>query len=195
MGFLRPEITSRQQRSPATPLGENVLAQLSQYFNSADFGKGVSAPNREAMGSVDSFIKARETPDQFMSLMGPLREVFQINTDRAAGEVREGFSQTGGRLSTALGREEGKARNEGNLNLEALMSQLFLGDQANLLNAIGQKQNMAVQNTAPVFDFGAAGVLPDQTIIQDSPAKMIFQGIGELLKAASASASAIRGGT
>lgn len=145
------------------------------------------------MSSVDSFIQARETPEQFMSLMGPLREVFQLNTDRAAGEVREGLSQTGNRLSTAAAREEGKVRNEGNLNLEALLSQLFLGDQANLLNAIGQKQNMAIQNTAPAFDFAGAGILPDQTIIQDSPATMIFKGLGELIKAGAQGAAAFKG--
>lgn len=167
---------------------------LRQQLGGGSFGSGIAAPQQQAMQSVNQFISARETPEQFMALMGPLREMFQLNSDKAAAQTREGQSIAGTRLSRSTASAEGATRNEGMLGLESLMSQLFLQDQGNLLNAIGQKQGMAQQNVDPFLQFGSAGIMPDQTMINDSTGMQLFKGLGELLKIGASAAGSLRGG-
>lgn len=75
----------------------------------------------------------------------------------------------GNRFGTPLAREEGRVRGEAGLNLDALISNLFLNEQGNLLNAINSMQTMGVQNTAPAFNMAQQGVHQDQTIVTDDP--------------------------
>lgn len=193
--MLKPVVSSRQQKSQATPLGEDILSLLKKQLTSSDtFGGGVTGAQQGAMKSMDKFIGARETPEQFMKLMGPLKEMFQLNTDKSAAQTRESFGATGNRMSRSAMKAEGATRNEGNLSLQAMLSQLFMGDQANLLGAIGQKQQMANQNIAPALDFGAMGIMPDQTMINDSTATTLFKGFNELLKSGTGVAKTIATG-
>jgi hypothetical protein len=94
--------------------------------------------------------------------MGPLRKLFQQDTDRAAADTREAFGATGNRMSSALAREEGRMRGERGTQLDALMSQLFLGEQGNLLNAIGLQGQLGTQALTPFMTLGSMGILPEE---------------------------------
>lgn len=131
-------------------------------LTSGELGTGVGAGQKAAGRNVQDYISARGDMGAFEELMGPLRKVFQAETDRGAAQIRESFGATGNRMSTGLAREEGLFRGESADRLNALMSQLFLGEQSNLLNAIGLQGQLGKEAIAPVFSLASMGILPEE---------------------------------
>ena len=170
MGFLKPDIESREVKSQATPLAEGVLSRLmTMLTEGGQLGDPIGPGQTAAAAGVQDFITARETPDQFLELMGPLRDVFNRQTDRAAAQTRESLGATGNRFSTSLIKEEGRLRGERGTELDAMISQLFLQDQGSLLQALGLQNQFATSALSPFLNLSGLGINPDQTIVSDSP--------------------------
>lgn len=133
-----------------------------------DFGGGFGKGQIAGAEGIQDYISARQTPDQFAELMDPLRKMFDIETERAAAAQKESLGMTGNRFSTSLAREQGRLRGERATQLDALMSQLFLGEQGNLLQALGMQHQMGSEAIEPFFQFAEMGILPEQLYKQDS---------------------------
>lgn len=175
MGFLKPDIESRETGSQATPLAEDILKLLRGQIAGGDFGSGVTKTQRSATDSAEKFIDDRQSPEAFAELMGPLRKMFDIQTNRSAAATREAFSQTGNRFSTSLGKVESQGRNERDLQLDSLLSELFLQEQGRLLQGIELLGKMGSSNIAPFMALGQQGINPDQTIVSDSPVMSLLK--------------------
>lgn len=174
MSFLDPTIEARQPKSQATPLSEELIQLLTGMVTS-ETGGGFA----EGQKGISDFASARSSPEQFLELMGPLREMFDRETERQVSQTREGFSATGNRQSLGLAREEGRQRTERGTNLDALISDLFLKEQSNLLRAFESLRS-------PFIDFGKLGILPEDTFLKDSRFTTITRGIGDLGQGAAA---------
>lgn len=173
--LLKPNVESREVRSQATPLAEDVLAQLRAEIAGGTFGAGVGPAQQGAISSAQGFIKARESPEQFLQLMGPLREMFNIQTEKDVAQTREGFGAAGGRLSKGLAREEGRVRNERGIAGDAAISQLFLQDQDRLLQGINLLGSLGAQSLLPFLQLGGMGINPEAQIVNDSPLMSILK--------------------
>lgn len=149
------------------------------------FGDPLGALQTEAASGVQDFIGARETPEQFLELMGPLRDVFNRQTDLDAAQTKESLGQSGNRFSTAVPSLIGRQRGERATQLDALMSQAFLQEQGGLLQALGMLQGFGQEATRPFFDFAKMGILPEQTVVQDSPFVTGAGVLTDILKAIS----------
>ena len=186
MGFLKPRIEGRQVKTQATPLAEGILDFLMKSLSGeggVEGGGGFGAAQR----GFAEFAEARSTPEQFLELMGPLRAVFERQTERDVAQTREGFSAAGGRLGTGLAREEGRVRTERSTELDALMSQLFLQEQDKLLTALSGLR-------APFMQFGAQGIQPEQTVVTDAPFVAFTKVLADLAKGGGAVIGAAKGG-
>ena len=75
MGFLQPRIETRQPRSQATPLAEDVLGLLRKQILGGTFGEGAGSLQREAGTAIRQFVNARQTPDLFKELAAPIMEL------------------------------------------------------------------------------------------------------------------------
>ncbi len=183
MGFLKPDIEAREVRSQASPLSDELLKFLTGNLT----GEGVAGGGGDvgfAQQGLRDFATARSTPEQFLELMGPLRAIFERQTEVDVAKTREGAVATGNRQSIGLAREEGRVRTESNTNLQALLSDLFLKEQSNLVNALG-----AIRQ--PFLDFAQLGINPDQTIISDSPFVQGAKTLADLAKGAGAVIDAV----
>ncbi len=182
--LFKPDIEARQPKSQATPLSQGILDFLTRSISGegeeggGDFGF--------AQQGFRDFATARSTPEQFLELMGPLRAIFERETEKSVAQTREGFSATGNRQGTGLAREEGRVRTEQATNLDALMSQLFLREQDNLLKALSGLRE-------PFTQFGAQGILPEQTIVSDSPFVTLTKTLADLAKGAGAVIGEVKG--
>lgn len=143
-----------------------------------DFGGGFGKGQIAGAEGIQDFISARQSPEQFAELMGPLRKMFDIETERAAAAQRESLGMTGNRFSTSLAREQGRLRGERSTELDALMSQLFLGEQGKLLQALGMQHDMGTAAIEPFFRFAEMGILPEQLYKQDSAWKR-YSGVAK----------------
>lgn len=188
MGFLRPEVQAQQVRSQATPLAEDVLENLRRQLRGGVYGEGVGPLQREAGTAIRQFMAARETPERFESLAQPMIDISRRETDRGAAQLRENLGTAGLRLGTPATQAEGRFRAEAGQNLDSLLAQLFSQEQANLLQSIGMLQSMGVSNIAPFLQMAGLGIIPDQTIVTDSPwvigaetAAGLMEGLGSLL--------------
>ena len=175
MGFLKPDIEAHQPKSQATPLSSDILQMLREAIKGGTFGEGLGSQQKAAGEGVERFIGARETPEQFLELMGPLREQFARETERGVAGQRESLGLTGNRFSESLLREEGRFRRERGTDIDALMSNLFLQDQGNLLSALGLQGQLGQQATQPFFDFASLGIRPEETVVSDSPWVTFFK--------------------
>ena len=195
MGFLKPDIESKEVKSQATPLAENVLTRLMALLSEGGLGTPIGPGQTAAAGGIQDFIGARETPEQFLELMGPLREVFNRETGRIQAQQKETFGQIGSRFSSSLAGETGRVGRERATDLDAMISQLFLQDQGSLLQALGMQQQFGQQALDPFLQMAGLGISPDQTIVSDSPfvtyMKLVTQGAEA---AAGAAAAAGAGG-
>ena len=185
MGIFKPQIEKESVESQATPLAGDVLQMLIQQLTGGTAGEGFG-PQQRAGGSIQQFIDARADPAKFLELMAPLREAFNLQTDRSAAQTREGFGAQGARLSTSLARTEGRQRGERDIQLDSLISQMFLADQGNLLRAIGAQQEFGTQNLAPFFNLAGQGIFPENTIIQDSQFSQILKPLLQIITAGAA---------
>lgn len=174
MGFLQPDIETRQPKSQATGLSEELIQLLTGMVTS-ETGGGFA----EAQKGFSDFASARSSPEQFLELMGPLREMFDRETERQVSQTREGFSATGNRQSLGLAREEGRQRTERGTNLDALISDLFLKEQGNLLKAFELMR-------APFTGIGSQGIFEEDSFVIDSPFTTFTRGIGDLAQGAGA---------
>ena len=182
MGFLKPDITSRQPRSQASPLSDELIKFLTEMITgTAEPGSG--GPFGDAQRGIQDFATARSSPEQFLELMGPLREMFNRETDKQVAQTRESFGVTGNRLSTGLAREEGRQRTERGTDLDALISGLFLKEQENLLKSFELLRS-------PFLDIARQGILPEDTIINDSSFVAASKVFGDLAKGGAAIAGA-----
>ena len=178
MGFLKPNIETRQPTSQATPLSQDVLSILRQAISGGNMSDTALTPEQKAASEgVSSFIASRQSPEMFNQLMGPLREAFGLQTEKDVAATRSGFSATGNRFSRSMMREEGRVRNEANTNLNAQLSKMFLDEQTNLLGALQLQQGMGMQNLQPFLDFAGLGVLPQQTFVTDNPWMTLLSGV------------------
>ena len=185
MGFLKPDITSRQPRSQASPLSDELIKFLTEMITgNAEPGSG--GPFGAAQQGLADFATARSSPEQFLELMGPLREMFNRETDRQVAQTTESFGASGNRLSTGLAREGGRQRTERGTNLDALISQLFLSEQENLLKAFELMRS-------PFLDIGKLGILPEDTIVNDSPFVTGANIFGNLASGAGDVITAVKG--
>ncbi len=185
MSFLKPDIEARQPKSQATPLSQGILDFLLKNL-SGEGEEGAGGDLGVAQQGFRDFATARSTPEQFLELMGPLRAIFERETEKDVAQTREGFSATGNRQGTGLAREEGRVRTEQATNLDALMSQLFLREQDNLLKALSGLRE-------PFTQFGSQGILPEQTIVSDSPFVTLTKTLADLAKGAGAVIGEVKG--
>ncbi len=153
---------------------------LREAIAKGEFGEGLTKGQRESDASLESFISARETPEMFAELIKPLEAIFNRGTDRAAAQTREGFSATGNRFSTGLAQTESRQRGDRQLDFQGMLSELFFGQQDQLLNAIGQQSAQGAANAQPFFDFAGLGILPENTIVSDSPSTQALKFFTEL---------------
>lgn len=181
---FRPRIEAHQPKTQATPLSGDILTLLRSAIEGGTIGEGLTAHQQEAGAGVRDFIDARQTPDAFMALMGPLREAFNLQTEKAVGGMREGMAPLGARMGTSAGRVEGQMRGERDLQLDSLLSQLFLQEQGALLQALGMQHGMGQSNMQPAFDFGAMGIMPEQLMVRDSSFLTAMKGLSELMQGA-----------
>jgi len=114
--------------------------------------------------------------------MEPIRGASEFQTERDVADTREGFSVLGGRFSSPLASAEGQVKAERGANLDSLISQMFLADQGNLLNAINSMHQQGSQNVAPAFQMAGLGINPENTIVSDSPFVKGMQLFTELAK-------------
>lgn len=193
MGFLRPEIRAHQPKSPATPLAEDVLANLRRQLTGGVYGEGVGPLQREAGTAIRQFVEARQTPDQFANLLQPIIDINRREVDRGAAQIRESFGAMGQRLGTPLARAEGDFRAEAGQNLDRLLSQLFMQEQGNLLQALGLMQTMGDMNIQPFLQMASLGILPENTIVTDSPWVTGAQTIAGLMEGVGSLAGGFKG--
>ena len=170
MGNLtKPKVRTKQPKSQATPLSEDILGMLRGMMSQGGFGDPISSTQKAAAGGTQDFIDARKDTDAFNELMGPLRKAFEVDTDRAAAGQRESLGMLGGRFSTGLAREEGRLRGERATELDAMISQMFLQEQSNLLGALGLQSQQGQSFMQPFMDFGKMGIFEENMFIEDSP--------------------------
>ena len=184
MGFLKPEVEGFQPKSQATPLSGDILSMLRGLMSGGQFGEPIGPGQQAAAGGIQDFISARETPDQFLELMGPLRESFNRETGRIQAQQKETFGGLGNRFSTSLARETGRVGRERGTDLDAMISQMFLQDQGSLLQALGMQQQFGQQATQPFFDCAKLGIVPEEPVVTDSPWTTLLQILTEAAGAA-----------
>ena len=178
MGFLKPRVEGRPVKSQATPLAEGILEFLVNSLSGEGGAEG-GGDFGAAQRGLGEFAEARSSPEQFLELMGPLRAMFDRETERNVAQTKEDFSVTGNRLGTGLAREAGRVRTERSTDLDALMSQLFLQEQDKLLTALTSLRD-------PFVQFGSQGIQPDKTIVSDAPFVAITKTLADLAKGAGA---------
>ena len=160
---------TKKQKSPATPLSNDILGVLRNMMSQGEFGAPISPTQKAAASGTQDFISDRSNPEMFNELMGPLRKAFERDTDRAAAGQRESIGMLGGRFSTGLAREEGRLRGDRATDLDAMISQMFLQEQGNLLSALGLQGQLGQQFMDPFMDFGKMGIFPDHQVVSDNP--------------------------
>jgi hypothetical protein len=154
----------------------------------------VGAGQKAAGESISKYIAARESPEAFEELMGPIREAFNLDTEKIAAQQKEELGVIGGRFGTGLAREQGRLRGERGLELDSLMSQLFLGEQQNLLGAIGTQGQLGTAAIAPFLQALTLGVQPEETVVGNSPFQNLLD-LGSVVAAIMAGAKGPGGGT
>lgn len=193
MGFLKPNIETRQPRSQASPLAEDFLGLLRKQLLGGTFGEGLTGGQREAGTAIKQFVNARQTPEQFNKLAAPLIDLSNLNLDRSASDLRESFGAAGNRFGSGAAGGEAKLRSEANTNLNAQLSELFNSQQGQLLQGIMGMQQFGLQNLQPFMDFASQGILPEQMFVQDSPFVQSMKLLTQLVDAAGGAAKGFKG--
>lgn len=172
---MQPNVESREVKSQATPLAGDVLDVLRKQITGGTFGEGFGPLQREAGTAIQQFTHNRADPANFAKLMGPLREMFNTQTDRGAAQVREGMGAAGNRFSTSTMREEGRFRGERANALDAQIGQMFQESQNQLLQGLGMMQNFGAQNVNPFFQMASQGINPENQIVTEDPIMQILK--------------------
>lgn len=168
MAFFKPETNRMEQRTQATPLAQDVLGTLQRTLQQQGIGAPLSEGQAAAGSNLSDFINALQDPGRFEELAAPLQTISDRTTDRQAAELREGFTQVGGRLGSPLMRAEQRLRTENQQNFDAQLANMFQQNQDLLLRAIGGQQQSAIQNLAPFLELAQLGVLPDHVVKEPS---------------------------
>lgn len=179
MGFLKPSIEQHEVSNQASPLAEDLTGFLQQILRGGDLS-AITPGTARAQEGLSEFTNALQDPGRFEELAGPLRTVNQRDTDRAAAQLREGFTQVGGRLGSPLMRAEQLLRTENQQNLDAQLANLFQQNQDLLLRGLSAQGALGLDALAPILQFASQGIQNPETVAQDSPFTRTLGAIGDI---------------
>lgn len=194
MGFLKPQRETYQPQSQASPLAGDVLDLLRRSIAGGTFGSGFGPLQRGAGTAIQQYVNARQTPEMFNKLAEPLVKLADIQLGKNLGNLKEAFSIGGNRFSSSAAKGIAQEQTDSSANLQAQLSDLFMKGQDQLFNAIQAMQTMGTQDLAPLFSMAGMGILPEQTVYQDSPFVKGVQLWTNLMAAAGDAAKAAASG-
>lgn len=163
---LRSEAETRQPRSQATPLAEDVLGILRKQISGGTFGTGFGPLQQQAGTAIQQFVNSGAggrfesgtlpqvrdinlTPVDIATQIGNLENIQQRSSQRALADVRETIgAQGGGRFGTGVTRAVGDTARDLELGFTAQLDQL-LRDQQGLqlgVQQAGIQRDLAVGN-------------------------------------------------
>lgn len=172
---MGPRIDKEERRSQATPLAEDVLAQLQGQLAAGAFGSGVGPLQREAGTAIRQYLASL-----FSRQSGEGLEAFRARgeaaTERSAAELREGFGAFGSRFGSQVQRGETDLRREALLDQAALEEQ-----QRNIIDqliagAIPQMFAQGQANIQPFLQLAAMGILPEEIIASPGVGQQLLGG-------------------
>lgn len=163
---LRSEAETRQPRSQATPLAEDVLGILRKQVTGGTFGTGFGPLQQQAGTAIQQFVNSGAggrfesgtlpqvrdinlTPVDIASQVGTLEGIQQRSSQRALADVRETVgAQGGGRFGTGVTRAVGDTARDLELGFTAQLDQLLRDQQGLQLGAqqAGVQRDLAVGN-------------------------------------------------
>lgn len=201
---MGPNIRSVDQRNRATPLANDYLKILQGQLDQGAFGTGVGPLQKQAGKGAQQYLIARQNAPQTNTaaqvgdytnqLIDAVSRRSNVNTNRQAQDLREGFGIAGGRYGTSLARGEGLLRSESGMNLDSIIANILTaqGDRqqgarqfdvgANqagnnqLLQAIMALQGMGNENLNPFNAFASQGIINPETIVSPGIGSQLLQG-------------------
>ena len=182
----RQEVTSQ-----ATPLAQDILKLLQGQLSEGAFGTGVGPLQREAGTASRQFVESGGGQFDLSPLFKALEEGQGRRTEKAVGNLREGFGITGQRFGSALATGEAELRTGMGTNLEARMADItrqeFGAQQNRLLQGISQMFWIGQGNIQPFMQLAAMGINPD--VFTENPWMTGLKAVG----GAASGAAAIKG--
>ena len=161
---------------------------LQGQLSEGAFGTGVGPRQRQAGTAASQFVSSGGGQFDLSPLFEALEAGQGRRTEKAVGNLREGFGITGNRFGSALQTGEAELRTGMGTNLEALMADItrqeFGAQQNRLLQGISQLFGIGQGNIQPFMQLGAMGINPD--VFTENPWISGLKAGGEVLKGAGA---------
>lgn len=181
MSVLKPKVSQAQRTSQATPFAQDVLQALRAQFAEEGFGNGFGALQREAGTSARQFVNSGGGQFNTSELFSNMEKIHDRKVDEGAQGLREAFAAIGGRFGDGLAKAEGDFRANEAANFGAQIGEIqrqeFASQQDRLLKGIMAMFDMGTQANAPIWGMASSGIIPSDTVVQDSP---FSQGLGIL---------------
>lgn len=180
-----PRIDKVERTSQATPLAEDVLAELQGLLSQGAFGTGVGPLQRESGTAIRQFLaslqqRAGDITGGTSDLLDAVSNRNAEFVNRQATDLREVFGAAGSRFGTQIGRAEGDLR-RGAANDFAVTSANTLLQDRNLtdqllLGTIAQQFGMGQASIQPFLQLAAMGILPEEVIASPGVGQQLLGG-------------------
>lgn len=187
MSFLQPDVTQQQTQSQASPLAQDTLQALRANIGGLEQGLSTS---RQAGTAIRQFVESgpNRLPEQQRNAL----EATQAQTrESALDQIAEEMSISG----NALGSARGFATAETMSRLIPRQTQQLFQEERRRANqrlrGIGQMARIGQQNMRPFLELASQGILPEQTIVRQSPFMLGIQGLSGLARGAGSIAAGV----
>ena len=180
-----PDIEQVDVESQATPLSQDILAQLQGALAQGGLGTGVGELQRGAGTAIQQFVTALQgvggRSEGLDRLITGLEAGSERRTNTQAANQREAFGIAGSRFGTPLASGEALLRSEAATGLDqtigGLLEQGRQFDTNALLAGIQQMFGQGQANVAQFTGILPLGVQPQETIVSPGLGSQIVGGV------------------
>lgn len=186
---MEPSIETRQPESQATPLSEDVVQLLENRIS--QFGAGMTG-TRQAGTAIRQFVESGPgaLPEEQQRA---IEQTQSQARERALDQIGEEFSVMGGTQGSPAGFTAAETMSR----LAPRQTQQRFAEQrrraAQQLSAAGQLAQISQAMQQPFLNVAQQGIMPEQTIVGESPFSQISGTVGGLLQGAGRFAQAFSG--
>jgi len=185
---MGPRVQREEQRSQATPLGNDFLKILQGQIAEGSFGQGAGPLQRHAgtaleqyLNSIQERVSSGQDSNQTSQLISSLTKGSETRTNRQAADLREGFGAAGNRFGSAGALGEARLRGDVASNLDQTIGGIRTNqaqfDAGQLLNTINLLQNLGQGNVDLFSRFAQMGILPEELIVSPGIGDQILSGL------------------
>jgi hypothetical protein len=185
---MKPNVRTKEVKSQATPLANDVLGFLQRQIQGGTFGGGFGALQQQAGTGIQQFVNSGGGSFDRSPQIEALKKLHGFDLNKGMADLSEMFGQAGGRFGSGLAGATGdyvsKSNAEFENNIGSLLGSDFANQQNRLLSGLGLMGQMGESSMAPFWQMAMTGINPENVIVDPSKMQQISglaAGIGSMV--------------